>query len=527
MADRRDYTRQCRIASAALVVLLAAVALIPPQKVGGVRLRRANILSDIVRFDDAASPETAADASLPLDEEEYAVDLEEVARQVAQPRPHTVETRYLWEAASVADTLSERIYPAPASRPAAPIEDFDTTGSSRMEALYRKWLVYGIPVRIAFMGDSFIEGDILTADLRERLQDAFGGRGPGFAPAASPHTGFRRTVKTRSKGWSTYNIMQRRSAPQPLAGSFTVTGWVCRPASGATTRWECTDARRHLDTCTAADLLFLSRSDSRVEVTMDDSRSRTFEIEGGEALRRITVRGPFRSLGMKVLSGADGFVGYGARLRGTQGVVVDNFSVRSNNGQAMFWTDPSLNAQMDALAGGYDLVVLQYGLNIMQPGIRNFAKYGEQIEKMVAYVRRCFPEAAVLVLGVSDRSMRSEEGGGFVPMDSAPYMIECQRQAARRAGAAFWSTYDAMRAMGGMDRFVENGWAGKDYTHINYAGGREVAHALYDALYDEVYRLQQKELLRKRRLEELRKVLSDELPKRLLQDSVVMRPEPR
>lgn len=525
MADRRDYSRQCRAASVALVVLLAAVALVPPQKVGGVRLRRANILSDLMRFDDA--PAAAAEAPLPFDEEEYAVDLEEVARQVAEPLASGVETRYIWQAAPVTDATSERLYPAPEARCAVPIEDFDTTGRGRMEALYRKWLVYGTPVRIAFMGDSFIEGDILTADLRERLQDAFGGCGVGFAPAASPHTGFRRTVKTRSKGWSAYNIMQRRSAPQPLAGSFTVTGWVCRPATSASTRWECTDARRHLDTCTAADLIFLSRSDSRVEVTLDDCNSRTFDIEGGEALRRITVRGPFRSLEMKVLSGADRFVGYGACLRGTQGVVVDNFSVRSNNGQAMFWTDPSLNAQMDALAEGYDLVVLQYGLNIMQPGIRNFSKYGEQIEKMIAYVRRCFPEAAVLVLGVSDRSMRSEEGGDFVAMDSAPYMIECQRQAARRAGAAFWSTYDAMRAMGGMDRFVANGWAGKDYTHINYAGGREVAHALYDALYDQVYRLQQKEILRKRRLEELRKVLSDELPKRLLADSVVRRPESR
>ena len=33
-----------------------------------------------------------------------------------------------------------------------------------------------------------------------------------------------------------------------------------------------------------------------------------------------------------------------------------------------------------------------------------------------------------------------------------------------------------------MEQFVKNGWAGKDYTHINYAGGRRVAWALFDAL---------------------------------------------
>ncbi len=67
-------------------------------------------------------------------------------------------------------------------------------------------------------------------------------------------------------------------------------------------------------------------------------------------------------------------------------------------------------------------------------------------------------------------------------MTSAPAMVDWQRRAARAAGAAFWSVYDAMRAQGGMERFVANGWAGKDYTHINYAGGRQVAYALVDAL---------------------------------------------
>ena len=45
-----------------------------------------------------------------------------------------------------------------------------------------------------------------------------------------------------------------------------------------------------------------------------------------------------------------------------------------------------------------------------------------------------------------------------------------------------------MRAQGGMAEFVRNGWAGKDYTHINYNGGRRVAWALFDALNAEACR---------------------------------------
>ena len=32
-----------------------------------------------------------------------------------------------------------------------------------------------------------------------------------------------------------------------------------------------------------------------------------------------------------------------------------------------------------------------------------------------------------------------------------------------------------------MTEFVNQNWAGKDYTHINYAGGREIARELYYA----------------------------------------------
>ena len=264
-------------------------------------------------------------------------------------------------------------------------------------------------MRIAFLGDSFVEGDILTADLRERLQTAYSGGGAGFAPMASPLTAFRRTVKTQSKGWTAYNIMQRKAAPAPLRENFYVSGWVCQPAAGASTRWESTDYRKRLDSCTTARIFFLSKRDSRVEVTLNDTERRGFDITGDAAVRQIAVSAPhIHSLAFKVLSGTEDFVGYGAVFEG-RGVVVDNYSVRSNNGQAMFWTNPSVNAQINAMLG-YDLVVLQYGLNIMQPGVKNYTNYAGQIEKMIAYVRQCFPGAAVLVLGVSDRSVKTDTG---------------------------------------------------------------------------------------------------------------------
>lgn len=118
-------------------------------------------------------------------------------------------------------------------------------------------------------------------------------------------------------------------------------------------------------------------------MTVNDRDNRTFDIEGSPAVRQIVVHDDIRSLSFKVLSGAAETIGYGAIFESAPGVVVDNYSIRSNNGQAMFWTSPTVNAQINEMLG-YDLVILQYGLNILEPGIRSFAKYGEQIEKMIA-----------------------------------------------------------------------------------------------------------------------------------------------
>ena len=378
----KDYTHRTWLAAAALIAVLVAVSFIPPQSIGGISLRRANILSDLVTFDDSAAEEVSESPEL-YDEEEFRIDLAEVASRIeADTTPREVPTCYEWRLpAEFAPYEMREPDSARWVETLTPIEDYSDSGLLR--AFCDTLLTARRPVRIAFLGDSFVEGDILTADLRERLQAAFGGRpggGTGFAPMASPLTAFRRTVKTQAKGWTTYNIMQRKAAPEFLREHFYVSGWVSQPAAGASTRWENTDYRKGLDGVTDARILFLSPHDSRVEVTLNDTLRREFAVAGDASVRQIAVTAPhIHSLGFRVLSGTDRFIGYGAIFEG-RGVVVDNYSVRSNNGQAMFWTNPSVNARIHSFAP-YDLVILQYGLNIMQAGVKSYRGYASQIRK--------------------------------------------------------------------------------------------------------------------------------------------------
>ena len=491
------------MACTTLLVLLV-ISFIPPITLGGVELRRASIISDLIDHNAGEEASQTQLAELPeIDVKEFEVDLIEVAQKVAETTatasPMGEATSASWEGIfdeqpSGGDYAANNAQmPAMDSIPLADYSDilptdsliisieefYEGEGDSPMSQLYEKLLAGKSNVRVAFMGDSFVEGDILTADLRELMQDSFHGLGVGFVPVASPFTGFRQTIKTQSSGWTPYNIMQLKNVPAPYSNDFFVSGWVAQASEGASTRWDMTERRRHLQECRRVRLLFISREESVVSIKLNDGEERTFSFDGDEVVRQIVIEEPsIRSLEMKVIRGAKGFTAIGAEFDDKQGVSIDNLSIRSNNGQAMFRSNPSVNAQINTMRQ-YDLVVLQYGLNIMQAERTNYSLYAEQVEKMIRYVRSCFPEAAVLVMGVSDRSQKNEQG--ITPILSAIDLTEWQRTAARNCGAAFWNTYEAMQRKGGMKEFVNQNWAGKDYTHINYAGGREIARELYYA----------------------------------------------
>ncbi len=88
-------------------------------------------------------------------------------------------------------------------------------------------LKQGKGARIAWFGDSFIEGDILVQDVREVLQKVFGGKGVGLVPATSITAQFRQSVHhTFSKDWEEVSILSRRS-PTPLG----ITGHVFYPVA--------------------------------------------------------------------------------------------------------------------------------------------------------------------------------------------------------------------------------------------------------------------------------------------------------
>ena len=486
-----------RIASFTLAVILGLVALgfVPSFEIFGMEFERVDILSQLRTEEIAEDASHNYTADFDLLEQELAEAEAQICEVDTLPEP--IPVRYEWIVESRgsnnrAALRSEDFIPTSAN--IVDFEDFDTLATTRFDAFISK-LANGEDVRIAFMGDSFVEGDIVTCDLREELQSRFGGRGAGFIPADIPFATVRKSIKRTSSNWKTYSVMKPKEAPEALRERLFVSGYLAEGRAGATTRWQATTSHASLDSCTQARILLISRDTSRVEVVLGDTLRNEFMIAGDERVREIYVEGPVDDIRLRVVEGS--VMCYGATMEGNGGITVDNFSVRSNNGHAIFGTSATVNRQVDELLG-YDLVVLQYGLNIMQKGQRVYAKYRDQVRDMIAYAERCFPNAAIVVVGVSDRWVKNTETNAYEPIGSVDALTSYQRAAADSCKVVFWNTSRVMKSLGGMPTFVSNGWAAKDYTHINYAGGKRIANALTEAIYQRVYTLllEQEEMAR-------------------------------
>lgn len=450
----KNYLLSAFTVTLLVMLLLLLIRRFPGTSVGEIELRKADILSDL-RKDPLPPPVNTA---VPLPD-----TLPDIPR--SHPSP---------------DTLARTEIPSKPEEPGVVyIEDY-SEGDGFLAPLARALRQEsGAPVRIAFLGDSFIEGDLLTADIREMLQDTLGGHGVGFVPVTSAVNRFRQTVVHDFSGWKTYSIKDRNESV--LNNLFILSGTLSRPeAQEARVSYKIVPARRHLTGVTRISLFFVNRGRSRITARINDTVTIDTEPAASPEIQQwlLTGYGTIRNLSVGV-SGQNDFYAYGVQLDGNSGIALDNFSDRGNSGLPLGGLSPATNRAFDSYAS-YRLIVLQYGLNVISEKMYNYRGYMQQMCNVVKRLQNCYPGAGILILGVTDRSRKTEDG--YRTMAEVKSLVTYQRQIARECKVAFWDTYAAMGGENSMPRFVEKGWAAKDYTHISAAGGRIIAGKFVKAL---------------------------------------------
>lgn len=362
------------------------------------------------------------------------------------------------------------------------IEDYSDSTMRGMAPFYRaldEIKTKGRQVRIAVFGDSFIEADILTADLREMLQKRFGGCGVGFVTITSMTSGYRPTVRHSFGGWSSHAVTDSIYFDKKKQG---ISGHYFVPRKGAYVQLR--GQKKYaslLDTCQRATIYFYNKGEVGLTAVVNRNESLSRQYSANGRLQKMQVKGRIGSIRWNV-DRADSTLFYGLAMDGDRGVAVDNFSLRGSSGLSL----RSIPAQMLKEFNEqrpYDLIILQYGLNIATPRGKKYDGYKKGMLTAIEHMKECFPQAGFLLLSVGDRDYKTETGE-LRTMPGVKNLVRYQQSIAAESGIAFWNMFEAMGGNGSMAKLVhaKPSQANYDYTHINFRGGKYLAGLLYETL---------------------------------------------
>jgi hypothetical protein len=335
------------------------------------------------------------------------------------------------------------------------------------------------PIRIAYFGDSFIEGDLLTASLRDLLKKKYGGNGVGFVPVNCVTAGFRTTVITSAIGWDEHCITDSifSRSKQGISGYYFI------PNTNSTATFSCrTLLGKEIDTCSTATFYFITDGDLKFTTTVNRKSVQQHTVAGSNDIQKISVDGRIAHVKITIDNPGVNTRFFGVALDDEKaGIVVDNYSVRGVSGGNLKSISEKTLKDFDKLRS-YDLIILQYGLNVATKTQTKYDYYKKTMTGVINYLRANLPDSDFLLISVGDRAAKID--GEMTTMPGVKNLLLTQQQIASECGIAFWNLIDAMALDGGIVGYVKSKppKANLDYTHIKIHGGEQIANHLFEAL---------------------------------------------
>ena len=332
------------------------------------------------------------------------------------------------------------------------------------------------PVRVAFFGDSFIEGDILSASLRDTLQSIYGGRGVGYVPLSSEVAQFRTSIQHSFSNWETFSIVGKKNEWSPLC----TPGYCFVPLQDNETEYR--TARKNSIPFAKIRLFYTNPLTARLNYAVNDTIHRSLQLTSSRNLEESKLNDEkIQSIRLK-FSNIDSLKVYGISFEENTGLYIDNLAMRGNSGMGLLQISAQMNTQFNFIQD-YKLIILQYGLNVVTEN--DTLGYDWYIDKMVKVINRLkvdFPKSSILLVSVSDHS--SNQNGKFKTIPYIPIMRDAQREIAQTCEIAFWDLFSAMGGENSMLGFVNAAppLAAKDYTHLTFRGGKKIAKQMADAI---------------------------------------------
>jgi len=427
---------------AIVVIILLGLHFLPQLTVAGEQLRKVNILCDVVPEPSTHDDVAAAKVALP--------PLPQAEKSECPPGVTC-------------------------------IQDYSEGKAGGMDNFYRALSETGRRlVRIAYFGDSFIEGDMLTDKLRDMLQDKYGGSGVGWVDCASETAGFRRSIRANSSGFTEHAVI----APEGFVSRFQGINERYYTLSGsASSTMKGVKYMKHTASWHRSELFFRTDGDVHLSASINGGKPQVYDVSPSSGLQSVVVSGSIGRIEWQVKSAGAGSYFYGVCNETEKGIVVDNLSMRGSAGFTLGGI-PQSTLEAFAAKRPYDLIILHFGLNVLsdKSNLVFFKSYKHRMEKVVESFRKAYPKASILVVSVSDRAQRYN--GNIQTLSSVVTLSQYQQLIASDTHTAYFNLLQAMGGKGSIKKMAESrpSLANKDYTHLNFRGGVFVAKKFYDAL---------------------------------------------
>lgn len=333
-------------------------------------------------------------------------------------------------------------------------------------------------LHIAYFGDSMIEGDLLTMDLRSKLQQRFGGAGVGFMPITSQVAGFRSTIQhSFNSSWVSYHFNEK----PPKNISLGIAGYSFKGSQSAQVRF----AKNKSETNYRKAVLFYSSPSESKILIKTDSLALKIDLPSSDstAIYSLIDSSSFSKLSLEITEGEP--ILYGISLEKGAGIYIDNFSFRGNSGIPLSQI-PSDHLKSVNRALNYKLIVLHFGLNVVGHNVGDYSWYIKPFRKTIQHFKKAFPDATLILASVCDKSYNSN--GRWNTEPDIPKFVNIQAQLAAEENICFWNLYKAMGGFNSMKKWVEEEnprLANKDYTHFNHQGAKKAAELFYNWMMEE------------------------------------------
>ncbi len=442
-----------------IIALLIVSAILPSFSVGSLSFKRINMFADIQREPDALILNDTLSITDTVSAEQSLIKIPEV--------------------------IIEPIYPCPPG--VTCLEDFSPNKKALRAFFQALRSTDKKPVRVAFFGDSFIEGDILSASFRDTLQQIYGGRGVGYVPITSEAPQFRTTIQHSFSNWETYSLVGKKDSNSAPG----ISGYAFVPLEENEVEYKPSKKQRPRKFDNIR-LFYRNRKNSDLTYTVNDTIIQNTPLVVSTTLQQLVITETNMKSIKFQFGNPDSLLVYGVSFESSKGVFVDNFGLRGNSGIGLYGIEPELLKQFNELQH-YKLILLQYGLNIVtETDSLDYSWYKTKMVRVIRRFKETFPESSIVLIGISDRAANID--GKIQTIPAIITMRNTQREIAQKTQIAFWDLYEAMGGENSIINYVTAAppLAAKDYTHLTFSGGTKIAKKLADAILTEQTRYDKK-----------------------------------